>query len=231
MNKYNFIFLLVCLLAFLSCKNEAKNSKYIYYKNGNVAQKIIDIGNNKLNIINYYESGDIESRGFVVNGKKVGWWITYKNKKVINKYQFIVLKNKEYFNQTITYDNKGRIIDDKSDYFLFNIPDTLKIGKTKINIYYNPLYSNSSDVFVCIGYDINKDFSNLKKIRIDTFYTENPKNRWFGLRYESPGKKIVRGFIYERNIEIKHNLANKDSSAMIIDYHQKYFEKEIYVKR
>lgn len=229
MNKKNLSILVLYFITFASCKNEIKK-QFTYYKSGNISNEIIKINQNKVYITHYDNLGNIESKGVILNEKENGWWTIYKNEKINKKIEFITFENKAYANQEITYDANGKIIDSLSDYFVFKIPDTIKKGKTKIKSYYNKYFTPKSDVFICIGYDINKDFSNLSKVRIDTFYVENPKKGWFGLRYETVGKKTIRGFIYEKNFEIIDNLKNKDSSSLILNEHKKFFEKEVYVR-
>ncbi len=231
MNKINIVFLLSILSFFINCKNNEVKINIINYKNGKIAQERKKLNTTDFYIKNYFKSGEIQSEGEISGSKKVGWWTIYNQNKITDKLNFMVISGKEYLNQKIKYDSNGSIINSESNYFTFKIPDTLKVGKTKIDIIYNPTFSDKSEVFVCIGYAINKDFNNINNVRIDSFYIPNLKKGWFGLRYESSGKKTIRGFIYEKNIILKDNLGiEKDSAIAIINDRTSYFEKEVYVK-
>ena len=230
MNKIKLTLIMSIILLISSCRDTEK-LKNIYYNNGKIAQEKKYLGNNDFYVKNYYKSGEINSEGRIKNNKTIGWWKMYENNKTKYRFNFIIISGKVYLNQKIKYDSNEKILENESNYFNLDIPDTLKVGKTKINVFYKPLFSKKSDVFICVGYKIDENFDNIKNVRIDTFYTPNSKNAWFGLKYESPGKKIVRGFIYERNVTIKDNLGiNKDSAMAVINDRTSYFEKEIYVK-
>lgn len=230
MDKISLNVLMLCFITIIGCKKH-DNKLYSYYKNGDIRIEIERIDSNKLYGTYYDKYGNIEAEGTVLNEKPKGWWKMYKNNKIKKGVEYVTFQNKVYSNQQITYDTNGKIIDSLSDYYIFKIPDTIKKGQTKIKAYYNRNFNNKSQVYICVGYNVNKDFSNLNNANIDTFYVENPKNGWFGLRYESPGKKIVRGFVYERYFEVVDNIRKvKDSSALILNEHKKFFEKEIYVK-
>ena len=231
MKKYNFLITVSFIFIILSCEKRHVIVKRAYYDNGNIAKDIIKLSADKNYVVNYNKNGCIESKGILREGKKIGWWLIYENSKVVNKCEYIVINNKEYLNQNITYDSKNKIINDKSDFFSFKIPDTIDIGQTKVNIFYNKLFDDNSDLFICVGYDINEDFDNLKTSKIDSFYSKDYRKGWFGLRFDTPGKKTIRGFIYERKMVVQNNLlGNKDSSSITIYDNKKYFEKAIYVK-
>lgn len=117
--------------------------------------------------------------------------------------------------------------------------DTISINESwkAVCIYYTPKFRSSKSIIV-IGKDnalFNKEFSNIELISKDTFYSlskdvENKK--WFpednpdhtivfGKWFDSPGEKIIRGFMSEYLID---NKQNKKLEKRI------YFTKTIYVE-
>jgi len=211
--------------------NKKIDSISIYRANGNKLRDIIVLNQNLNFLKNYYATGTIESEGAVLKEYKNGWWNTYtKDGKLRNKYEFKKIGGKEYVNQSITYNSNGRIIKEKSNYFKIYFPDTIGIGKTKIDLFYKP-FSDESDIFVCVGYNINDDFSNLVSADIDTFHfkASDPK-KWLGLRYLTKGKRTVRGFIYERHLEAKESTKDKDELQLFKTELNLYSEKELIVE-
>ena len=166
------------------------------------------------------------------NGVKIGWWSVFDENNILKgKNEYLIINKERYLNQIIQYTPDGKINNNTSHYFNLTIPDTIPLGRSAWDFSYNPWFNEKSQVSICIGYAINKDFNNIKKVEIDTFKMLNPKKGWFGLRYESSGKKIIRGFIYEKNIIIKDNSNIKKNTALeTIKQTKSYFEKEVYVK-
>lgn len=208
-----------------------KRLKKTIYKNGKKLSELKFHDDNKASVINFYPNREIESSGNVMHNRKIGWWSTFTEVgELKNRYEFITVNGKEYLNQYYTYNKDGKIINNKSNYLKYEIPDTLPLGKTKIKCSYYPKFTKGNEVFICLGYDVNDDFSNINDVRIDTFYFKgSDPHKWLGLRFKASGKKIVRGFIYERLLETKHNIDEKKNSSLSILETKVYFEKKIFV--
>ena len=165
------------------------------------------------------------------NGVKIGWWSVFdKNNNLVSKDQYLIINKERYHNQNIQYNPDGKINYGNSHFVKLSIPDTIPTGRSTWYFSYNPWIDKKSDIFICIGYGINTDFSNLKKIRIDTFFSKKINDRWFGVEFEKPGKKIIKGFIYERKLNVIREINAKHESSLDILSKDVYFEKEVYVK-
>ena len=121
----------------------------------------------------------------------------------------------------------------------YNLKDSINVNQpARVQFYLNSKFYNSSDVEVILPYDtdkLNDDFSNISKIRTDTFPSldndgiahpeiseEVPTDRLvdFILIYETPGNKKIKGTLVEYYY-------NKDSTRI---ERRLFFDKSIYVK-
>ncbi|NQY31284.1 MAG: hypothetical protein HRT69_17685, partial [Flavobacteriaceae bacterium] len=95
--------LVICLI---SCKKERR------IDNTGSNQKQSDT------LVKYYKNGSIKEKGLMKNGLKVGWWTYYDSRGVLwQKDEYKTIYNKEFTNQTISYDGAGNIDYDKSWFF------------------------------------------------------------------------------------------------------------------
>lgn len=219
------------------------DSVFYYYKNGNVFKKGKSWKNGKpFGVWNLY-SKNSELREirewFVINGhSRINrvWFLDKKGDTIAWRNQDSIFKQKEFINDTlgIRYTNYN-IIEFRKD--------TVELNEPIIAIAYlrSPqLEEKNSQTMVLIGKsknNFNSDFSNENEVKLDTFYNltiDKVNQKWFkgvnqkyfttfGYYFESPGKKIIKGYMLEYAI-------GKFENGMDSVTSKTYFEKNIYVK-
>jgi hypothetical protein len=169
---------------------------------------------------------------------KVGKWNFFSKGKIVATKEYINIKGEEYLNQSWHLNERGDTISTGTHFEILFSKDTIDVDQPlrAVTFLDNPLFEgDKSEIFVCIPADsvnLNKDFSNLSEIKLDTFYNlskDKINQKWlkgeninltavFGKWFKTSGKKQIRGVIVERV---------RDS---IIKEHIKYFDKQIFVK-
>lgn len=191
-----------------------------YYKNGNKMFELVEMGNIG-HITNFFINGKKRSEGFLFNKKNIGWWNYYDNNKLIKRIYFAQVDNNLLMPQLQIFDSNGQLNKNKSDFIDILIPDTLYKGRSTGTISYKKKIENSEER-IGIGYNVEPDYNNLKNVRVDTFY--NPKSDgFFGVEFNNLGKQKIRGFIYERKL----NVLNETNANIRIT--NIYFEKDFYI--
>ncbi len=224
------------------------SSQYYYEEPKNIVNKTKYYhANDTLRIIEYFPDGSKQREGLTfINGNRIGKWFLYRPGGTLSEVlQYINLGGEEYLNQGWHFDKKEDTIVGKGNYLEFRLSkDTVNIYepvKILVNLK-EPLLSYKSDVFVGIPKgslsDINEDFSNIKEVEWDTLPSIKKEgildnhekyNLYvsFGLEFNEPGTKYIRGFLSENN-EIKPNEISQDSFDM--KERKIYFAKKVYVK-
>lgn len=213
------------------------DSSVYFHKNGKIQIVSYPLKNDyKLNKY-FYKNGKLSREGKLKNFNKIGWWKFYNNDGSlkeeiefldINDMEHLKFRNREYINQYKKY-KLGKLLKKESSFFALNLNDTLTLGKSIGDIIYTSEFSDQSVIYVCIGYDLKPDFSNISQVKLDTFGIQK-EDTWFGVKYQSPGKKTLRGFIIEDYYKKIKTKSNDKSYDIIKIPHRKYFEKSIYVK-
>ncbi len=172
--------------------------------------------------IEYYPNGNLEKYGYV-NDKffKIGKWNFYNENghlDVIRQYK--IIDGNHHLNQEWKLNVKGDTLYTGSKYFDIQVmDDTISKGEQFLAAAFlrAQLYKDKpSEILVCLPNgekdNFNKDFSNIREIKLDTFYNlhhdvKNQKNFEgfhksysvaFGKRFsEITGKRDIRGFIQE----------------------------------
>lgn len=216
-----------------------------YYKNGNFFLKG-KLNNDKQRIGEwefYTREGSlseireyyiIEGKSYVNQNQYIAkddeYWLTYKNR------DFNFYNQEEFLSDTINSDMSRY-----AEFIARN--DTIYLNKPwkAACFYYTPLFrdKNSQAVIILSTDDniFNEDFSNMNEVKKDTFYSlakdiENKK--WFpeddpdytvvfGRWFDTPGEKIIRGYLSEFYTEQKADTTKTKESLI-------FFEKTIYVK-
>lgn len=217
----------------------------IYYKDSKdeMIDKIVRHLNDSIQYNLFYN----ESEGLILEGKSLneeyreGKWVYYdRDYDSIVEYKNI--NSTTYSNQVWVIDKNKDTLGIKSNYFSIycagkdTIPlnDTFKLSIMLVEPYYN--YDSEMEVLIPkIDRELKDDFSNLEEIKLDTLKSlkndgisnvgipENvPINHIveFGLQFEEPGKKKIRGVIVEYFVE---------DSGMRIE-RRLFFEKEIVIR-
>ncbi|MDF4223014.1 hypothetical protein PXC01_15525 [Maribacter sp. M208] len=152
--------------------------------------------------------------------------------------EYIKIDGNEYANQIWLISKTNDTIG--GNYFNSYINDTTKLGEvTRLRfVLTKPTIDWASEMFVVLPYDddeLKSDFSNLREIKLDTFHSlkndeiphlelnelDLPLNHIteFGLDYENPGKKRVRGIVVERGKKY-----NKKYERRL------FFDESLYIK-
>lgn len=248
MKKLSYILL---ILMFLNCKREKKdffheyNGQMIkvdfddseadstftgyggeYYPNGNLkSMSYFMNGEPADTLFFYHDNGLVKEKGLVKNKFPFGWWSYYdKNGNLTEKSEWLILRDSLYKNQSIYFDEKGKIKTEPSTYFELDIPDTLKVGKNlaQIKKYVTNNYGNDRNLISVI---MDNQYSD-SKFQKDSFSNGTLKP-FFGIYAYKTGKLKIKGKIKEQIIN--RNKADDSLYTFTISENYKYFEKEIYV--
>lgn len=244
-NRITLIFILISLY---SCTND--NFKLEYYPEGNLKSKTeinaAKIPNGKYEeyypngtlktrtmykegvvadtIYHYYKNGKIKKKGLVEGGQMVNWWFYYGSSgKLSKKIEYLIIDGKPYANQNMQFDKEGNIDYSSSSFFTLHLDDTLSIGK---NIGRLDYFSNSKNFDLQFIYIIIENEYSNGVTKKDTF-TDDIDKLWFGVNTYKKGALKIKGTIQEELA--KEKLIGKDSSELVINKNNKYFEKDVYV--
>ena len=191
----------------------------------------------------FYNNGLIKREGFIENDLPISKWKFYsKNEELELIRDFKLINRKPYINQEIYFNEKNDTIYEGNGFFELKYKkDTVKLNeefKAIVNLPISFYRNNKSKIFVCLAaietLDFNNDFSNENEIDKVYFYdneTDIINKKWIigvnydhssviGRKYNSPGKKIIKGIIYEYLKEPKDSLNS---------IKKKYFTIPIYV--
>ena len=219
------------------------DSLFYYYKNGNIFKKGKSRKNGKPFWIWNLYSKTSELREirewFIINGhSRINrvWFLNKKGDTIPWRNEDSIYKQKEFINDTLG-------IRSTSYNVIHFRKDTVEFNESMKAIAYlgSPLISEkNSQLMVIIGKsknNFNFDFSNENEVKLDTFYNltidkvnqkwfENVNQKYFttfGYYFESPGEKIIRGYLLEYALGDFENEIDSLTSKT-------YFEKLIYVK-
>ncbi|AWG24970.1 hypothetical protein [Flavobacterium kingsejongi] len=217
-----------------------------YYKNGQVYKTgNQDYKNRKFGIWDRYtREGYLSEKReyFIIKDDYLlnrQWYFSKNGDTLWYAGRFNRYEQKEFANDTLNSRNSSMIE------ISFYSKDTLKINEpfAASIICNSPLMrEKNSQIIVILGEEKNnfaKNFSNEKRVKTDTFYNLNrdKQNRInfpnanfnyvvvFGRWFDTPGKKIIRGYMLEYFTDepINKNDVRRGERRV-------YFEKEIYVK-
>ncbi|WP_394344919.1 toxin-antitoxin system YwqK family antitoxin, partial [Seonamhaeicola algicola] len=198
-----------------------------HYPNGNLKSlSLFKNGEPIDTLFYYYENGMIKEKGLVKNGLQDGWWTYFReNGTLKEKIEWKPKGNDTiYKNQSLVFDNNGKLKMEPSTYFELEIPDTIVLGKNIAFVKnYVSNFKNVDERFLSVIIENKYADNTIKK---DTF-SDGTLKPFFGIFGLKTGKQIVKGQIEEKILQ-KEKI-NKDSSSLTIIDHYKYFEKEVFV--
>jgi hypothetical protein len=174
----------------------------------------------------YYENGKIKEKGLVKNGLQNGWWTYFRENGILKEKIEWKPKGNDtiYKNQSLVFDNNGKLKLESSSYFDLEIPDTIVIGKNIAFVKnYVSDFNNADERYLSVIIENRYSDNTIKK---DTF-SDGTLKPFFGIFGYKTGKQIVKGKIEEKILKTEQ--INKDSSSLTITDHYKYFEKEVFV--
>ena len=224
---------------------EGYDSIYFFYKNKSVFKKGKQNKNGQK--IGKWELYDQTSKlreireYFCIKGKSEinrNWYLNKREDTIAYNKENNIYSQKEFINDTLGHRNTSY------DKFTFLTKDTISISDYYLAYAYcgSPLlreYDSKIKVIVDNTNTLNKDFSNIDLVKLDTFqyakidtihkadfgnYDLN-KVAAFSGRFDTTGKKTIRGLM----IEYTYDFITKDSTKAYAES-QTYFEKEIFVK-
>ncbi|MBN9284869.1 MULTISPECIES: hypothetical protein [unclassified Flavobacterium] len=221
------IILLGITFFFVSCKNETQEIIQ-YDKQGRVASKNYVSNNTSLDsVINftngiidskmffskdnesscyvkYYDKLGIASEGNTINKVKDGRWKYYDSKNRLRKIvEYKNICNEEYANQEFNYDEKGKLLANKSTYYTYKFK-TSKLESNKENeltINYVPFLKKGSNSFLVISREFDSSFCNIRTVKKDSASFFANQTFKVGVTFEKKGKNNFRGYILEYSYE------------------------------
>ncbi|WP_353102281.1 hypothetical protein [Myroides odoratus] len=199
---------------------------YEHNKDGGIALKIVPLELYYVYFELYTSKGEKQVSGYIKNNLKINRWRYYKDKKLDYTNYYILNETSSYLSEIVYYNADGAINEEKSNYLDWRLPDTLMIGKTIGDVKYKNSWKDNIQNYVCIGYNINEDFTNLLKVKIDTFPYPTQNHDFIGfvaLKFNQLGRQRVKGFVYET----RFNETEKNDVRLEISH--RYFEKEFFI--
>lgn len=218
------IIMFIVTFFFLSCKKDFEeiiqydrsgkilSKKYIsnsrklpdsimFFKNNEIKTKFIFKENNyKEFYVKYYKNKKIVSEGNVINKKRIGKWKFINHKA--NTLKIVEFKNicgDEYPNQEWNYRDKDKLDFNFSSFYYFKLKNTIsrKGGTNYLTIKYVPMIKKETICMIHFSKEIDSLFCNVDKVKKDGFRLTDSLTFTLPLKFESRGKKNLRGFIEE----------------------------------
>jgi len=233
-------------IGYLKSKKIDSTRLEYFQKPNNKLKKIDFYFDNETYFIEVYDSGKIKVEGLLKNGLRVGKWKKYAINGITYISELRIINGKSFVNQGWAINKDKDTIGGYSYDILYK--DTIKLNETlKVLVYLqNSWYKNKkTKIMACISasdtIDFNEDFSNSDEFNkacsydIETnkvnekFINVGNYNRasFIHKDFKSPGKKLVRGIIYEYLVKEKDSLG---LDKALENAHKMYFEIPVFVK-
>lgn len=138
-----------------------------------------------------YPEDSLISEGYMIDTLPINYWRSFDlQKRLVAISEFKIINNEPYLNQEIVFDKYGDTLFDKSNFFTckakFIHKDTLFL-----KVKYDGIFEESYGMFL-YNYNINEDFSNVDKLKLDTIFFDGDR-----LEIRLPKNKEIRGIIQE----------------------------------
>lgn len=192
--------------------NYSKNKKkvsMVYNNHDILMSKFVFLKDNNCISFDYYSDEIITGNGKIDKiDNMIGWWSFYDRKNILReKQEYIVVDGEQHLNQAFIYKKDGEVDLKHSKFFKINFRKKNKffIGE----LIYNNKYKDSQ-ILICIGKNIKNDFSNINKVKLDTFLFKKKGKKEFPIYLENFRNNFT-GFILERHpINPKDTLSKKN---------------------
>ncbi|WP_177733517.1 toxin-antitoxin system YwqK family antitoxin [Flavobacterium inviolabile] len=222
------IILLGITFFFVSCKNETQEiiqydkqgkivskaymnndeeslDSILYFNDGMMNSKMVFSKENKLSFYTkFYNEHGLESEGNTIYKIKDGKWKYYDSKNRLRKIvEYKNICNEEYANQEFNYDEKGKLLANKSTYYTYEFK-TSKLESNKENeltINYVPFLKKGSNSFLVISREFDSTFCNIRTVKKDSASFFANQTFKVGVTFEKKGKNNFRGYILEYSYE------------------------------
>lgn len=200
-----------------------KKEKITYFtKEGVVMAKWLMIDSIQWNYYLFYKNGEVAENGIMKDFIPVGWHIFYDKDGRRMKDVFYI---NGISSQVKVFKENGEIDLDESIYTEIYLPtDTLALNQEIEGylLYYNGK-SKYEYVDLYLSKEIDKSFTNVFTVKVDTFWTEsNDMKIPFNIRFSKKGKNYIRGYLFDGVLD------SLDSNTL--NGIRVWVEKEVYVK-
>jgi hypothetical protein len=171
----------------------------------------------------YFNNGQIQEEGIYYLGKPIGTFKYYSNKGVLEQIrEYQIVKGESVINQIRVFDEKGKIIKNKSNYIsLLTNKDTIALGEEYfLNIKLEaPYFNNSMDVVIgnFDGEYNLVDSLNYIKLKGNNFEAQ------YKLKAIKSGENVIRGIIKDYK---KMNNSDTLEARRNIYFTKRYFVVE-----
>src|SRR5690554_7133453 len=142
-----------------------------------------------------YPEDSLISEGYMIDTLPIKYWKSFDlQRRLVAISEFKIINNEAYLNQEIVFDIHGDTLFDKSNFFTCKT-DKLNKDSLYLEIKYEGIFDaiyNDSESYPMLVYhnDINEDFSNINKLKLDTLFFKNNK-----LNMSIPKNKKLKGVI------------------------------------
>ena len=193
-----------------------------YYPNGNLMFYMVKLSDDLQYTKGFNSDKTLLNEGYIYKGKHIDWWFFYKKGKLFKRKYFSQIDSEIISSQIQYFNSDGTIDLNNSNFIEIKIPDTLYQGRSTGRVLYKKADNYDFEERIIIWYELDHDYSNMQKVRVDTFY--NPKNDgFFGVEFDKLGKHKIRGIVDKRKM-----ITNSDTLATIA-ITSSYFEKDFYI--
>jgi len=206
------------------------SSLYYFHSNSKERLNQVRYWSDSTSFIKIYNKNGVKLReGNVINEDvnfRIGKWKFFKRDYIDSIVEYKTINNKSYVNQFWLIHKNIDTLVGKGNYYDIYLKDTISLGEiAKVHVFLiQSLFNYNSDIEIILPKDdllLNDDYSNLFEIETVTFpslkndgipHPDIPNelkplnhDAEFGLKYDSSGKKRIRGVIIEYINDAKYS--------------------------
>ena len=138
-----------------------------------------------------YPEDSLISEGYMIDTLPIKYWKSFDlQRRLVAISEFKIINNEAYLNQEIVFDKQGDTLFDKSNFFTCK-SSIINKDSVLLKIEYDGIYEESYGLFI-YNYNINDDFSNVDKLKLDTILFDGNK-----LEIRLLKNKEIKGIIKE----------------------------------
>jgi len=138
-----------------------------------------------------YPEDSLISEGYMIDTLPIKYWKSFDlQRRLVAISEFKIINNEAYLNQEIVFDKHGDTLFDRSNFFTCK-SSIINKDSVLLKIEYDGIYEESYGLFI-YNYNINDDFSNVDKLKLDTILFDGNK-----LEIRLLKNKEIKGIIKE----------------------------------
>src|SRR5690554_405681 len=138
-----------------------------------------------------YPEDSLISEGYMIDTLPIKYWKSFDlQRRLVAISEFKIINNEAYLNQEIVFDKQGDTLFDRSNFFTCK-SSIINKDSVLLKIEYDGIYEESYGLFI-YNYNINDDFSNVDKLKLDTILFDGNK-----LEIRLLKNKEIKGIIKE----------------------------------